>query len=186
MMKKEIIIMTIREFIELYEKEDKYLNEIISIKRYLSTHDKLRLAESVIEESAEYDRFYVKFDTYKKYLAFVFSVIEAHTDLKFSVSWDEKIAEYDVLCEKQLLNYIISNFKDSYEECWSVLNMKCSDLLADNSVEANIAKIAQSVTENLDVFTGTLSDKLAEIDLKKIIPENMDLNKLQWFLDKFK
>jgi hypothetical protein len=64
--------------------------------------------------------------------------------------------------------------------------MKCDDLLAENSIEASVAKVATSISENLDVFAGTLSDKLSEIDLKKIIPEDLDLNKLQRLLNKFK
>ena len=179
--------MKITELLELHEQgKTENLKELISIKTYMPVPEKLRIADVVIDASAEYDRGYIKFDTYKKYLAFVFATIEAHTALEFAMGWDERIAEYDVLCEKGLFKHIIEGFQDSYDDCWFVLNMKCNDLLADNSVEANMAKIAQSVIENLDVFAGTLSDKLAEIDLKKIIPEDLDLNKLQKFLNRLK
>ncbi len=177
---------TVREFIEQFENGKTPLADLMTIKTYMSVPEKLRIAEIVIDSSAEYDRGYVKFDTYKKYLAFIFAVIEAHTELEFAADWDTRIAEYDALCKKGLFNHIIECFQDSYDDCWLVLNMKCNDLLANNSVEANMAKIAQSVIENLDVIIGTLSDKLAEIDLKKIIPEDLDLNKLQKLLNKFK
>ena len=67
-----------------------------------------------------------------------------------------------------------------------VLQMKYDDLLASNSVEASMARVATSISENLDVIIGLLSDKLSEVDLKKIIPEDLDLNKLQKLLNKFK
>lgn len=179
--------MKVSELLEVYKQPKiENLKDIISIKTYISTPEKLHIAENIINASVAYDRGYVKFDTYKKYLTSVFALIEAHTDLEFSVDWDERVAEYDALCESGLLGKIIAEFQHSYEICWSVLNMKCDDMLVDNSVEANIAKIAQSVVENLDVFAGTLSDKLAEVDLKKIIPEDLDLNKLQKFLNKLK
>ena len=179
--------MKIAELLKLH-KEDKIenLKELISTKTYISTPEKLRVTENIIDASAEYDRGYVKFDTYKKHLVSVFALIEAHTNLEFSVDWDERVSEYDALCEYDLIGRIIAGFQHSYETCLSVLSMKCDDILADNSVEANIAKIAQSLVENLDVFAGTLSDKLAEIDLKKIIPEDMDLNRLQKLLNTLK
>lgn len=179
--------MTIKKLLELYEQPKiENVKDIISIKTYISTPEKLRIADEIIDASVEYDRGYVKFDTHKKYLASIFAFIEAHTDLEFAADWDERVSEYDALCKAGLIGRIITEFQHSYETCLSVLAMKCDDLLVENSIEASVAKVAQSIIENLDVFAGTLSDKLSEIDLKKIIPEELDLNKLQKLLNKIK
>ncbi len=160
--------------------------EIIKVKKHISTPEKLLVAKEAMDASVEFDRGYISFDSHKKYLAFIFAVIEAHANLEFADTWDERVAEYDVLCEKELLGHIIAEFQHSYETCMSVLQMKCDDLLALNSVEASMAKVATSISENIDVLVGTLSDKLSEINLKKIIPEDLDFNKLQRLLNKFK
>lgn len=177
--------MKVNEFIKEF-KNTTNIEEIIEVKKHISTPEKLRIAKEAMDASVEFDRGYISFDSHKKYLAFVFATIEAHTNLEFTREWYERVAEYDALCENELIGHIIAGFQHSYETCLSVLNMKCDDLLVDNSVEASIAKIAASISENLDVFIGALSDKLSEIDLKKIIPEDLDLNKLQRLLNKFK
>ena len=178
--------MTIKEFIKTIQETEIPVAELIATKRYIPSAEKIRIAKEVIDFSVEYDRGFVKFDSYAKHLSFTFSVIEAHTDLCFADDWADKMQEYDALCENDLLDTIIDTFRKDYETSLEILDMMCGDLLADNSIEASVAKLTQSISENLDVFVGTLSDKLEKVDIEKIIPKNLDLNKLQEFLRKFK
>jgi hypothetical protein len=178
--------MTIREFIKTIKEVETPVAELIATKRYIPSAEKIRIAKAVIDFSVEYDRSFVKFDSFAKHLSFIFNVVEAHTDLKFADDWAERMQEYNILCENDLLNAIIDTFRKDYEASLEVLEMMCNELLVDNSIEASVAKVAQSIAENLDVFVGTLSDKLEKIDIEKIIPKNLDLNKLQEFLRKFK
>ena len=162
------------------------ISDLISTKRYISSAEKEHIAKESIDLSVEYDRGFIKFDSYKKHLSFLFCVIEAHTDLCFEDNWADKMREYDVLCETELLDAIIDTFRKDYEASLDVLNMMCDDMLADNSIEASVAKLATSVSENLDVFVGALSDKIEDLDIEKIIPKDLDLNKLQGLLNNFK
>ena len=177
--------MTIREFVKKIQK-GATSSELISVKRYISSAEKICIANEVMDLSVEYDRGLIKFDSYKKHLAFLFAAIEAHTDLRFADDWSEKICEYDLLCENDLLDAIIGTFEKDYHASREVLDMMCADMLAENSLEASIAKLAQSASENLDVFVGALADKLEDLDIEKIIPKDLDLNKLQGFLSNFK
>ena len=183
--------MEIKEFVEAY-KAKKFMNTKDDIKKelevieYLSSADKIRLVKEVIDFSVEYDRGFIKFDSYKKYLSFLFAMVEAHTDLRFSDNWDDKIQEYDELCESELLDAIIDAFRKDYEKSLGMLNMMCGDILADNSIEASVAKVAQSISENLDILTTTLTDKIESVDIEKIIPKDLDLDKLTGLLSKFK
>jgi len=178
--------MTIREFIETIKETEIPVVELITTKKYISSAEKIRVAKEAIDFSVEYDRGFVKFDSYAKHLSFIFKVIEAHTDLHFADDWAERMQEYDALYENDLLNATIDTFRKDYEASLEVLEMICGDMLADNSIEASVAKVAQSISENLDVFVGTLSDKFEKVDIEKIIPKNLDLNKLQEFLKKIK
>ena len=177
---------TIKEFIEAMKNGEVAISDLISVKKYISSTEKVCLAKKVIDLSVDYDRGFVKFDSYKKHLAFVFTVIEVHTDLRFADSWDEKVCEYDLLCENDLLDVIIGTFEKDYHASREVLDMMCTDMLAENSLEASIAKLAQSASENLDVFVGALTDKLEDLDIEKIIPKDLDLDKLQGLLNNFK
>jgi hypothetical protein len=85
-----------------------------------------------------------------------------------------------------LIDTIIDTFRKDYEASLEVLNMMCNDMLADNSIEASVARLSQSVSDNLDVVVGTLADKIEDFDIKKIIPKDLDLNKLMELLSKIK
>ena len=178
--------MNIKEFVKATKENTSSMAELIAVNKYISSAEKIRIANEVMDISAEYDRGFIKFDSYKKYLAFTFAIIEAHTDLRFADNWDDKMHEYDILCESELLDAIIDTFKTDCDTSLKVLDMMCNDLLANNSIEASVAKVAQSVSENLDVFVGTLSDKLEDFDIQKIIPKDLDLNKLIGLLNKTK
>jgi hypothetical protein len=170
--------MMIKEFI----KEA----ELLTTKKYIPAAEKVRIAKEVLDFSAEYDRGFIKFDSYRKHLVFTFAVIEAHTNLIFADDWADKMQEYDMLCENDLLDKIIDTFDRDYVETLEVVNMMCDDMLADNSIEASVAKLTQSVSENLDVLVGALSDKIEGLDIEKIIPKGLDLNKLMGLLNKVK
>ena len=178
--------MTIREFINKALIEGTVISDLITAKKYIPAEAKIRLAKEVLDFSAEYDRGFIKFDSFAKHLSFTFGVIEAHTDLHFADNWAERMQEYDMLCENELLDAIIDTFRKDYEVSLEVLDMMCDDMLADNSIEASVARLSLSVSENLDIFVGTLADKLEDFDIKKIIPKDLDLNKLQGLLSKIK
>ena len=177
---------TIKEFCEEMHDTKQEIKDFIVIKKYISFEDKIRLAKSVIDFSTDYDRGFVKLDNIKKHLSFTFDVIEAHTDLIFADDWDVKMQQYDVLCQNNLLDAIICEFENDYRASRDVLDMMCADMIAENSIDASIAKLVQSASENLDVFVGALADKLEDIDIEKIIPKDLDLDKLKGFLGKLK
>lgn len=178
--------MTIKEFIETIKDNTISLADLIAAKKYISSAEKIRIAKEVMDTSVEYDRGFVKFDSYKKHLAFTFSVLEAYTNLHFTDDWSDKMQEYDMLCENDLLDKIIDTFRKDYEASLEVFDMMCEDMLADNAIEASIVRLATSITENLDVFVGALVDKIEELDIEKIIPNDLDLNKLTGLLNKIK
>lgn len=177
---------TIKEFCDAYKANETNILDLLSVKKYISSEAKIRLAKDVLDFSVEYDRGFIKFDNYAKHLAFTFGVVEAHTDLRFADDWTERMQEYDMLCENDLLDAVIDAFRKDYEVSLEVLDMMRADMLADNSIEASVARLSQSVSENLDIFVGTLSDKIEELDIEKIIPKDLDLNKLMGLLGKIK
>ena len=178
--------MTIKEFIKKTTEGTVPVTELIAAKKYIPAAEKIRIAKAVMDFSVEYDSGFIKFDSYKKHLSFLFSVIEAHTNLKFATNWADKMQEYDALYETELLDAIVDIFRRDYEASLEILDMMCNDLLADNSIEASVAKLTTRLSENLDIFVGAVSDKIGEFDVEKIIPKDLDLNKLQGFLHKLK
>lgn len=177
---------TIKKFVDVYKVNETNIYDLISVKKYIPYEEKVRIARDVVDFSADYERGFIKIENLKKYFAFIFAVIEAHTDLRFADAWEDKMQEYDLLCENDLVDTIIGTFEKDYNASSHVLDMVCDDMLAENSFEASVAKLTQSAAENLDVLIGTLADKLEDTDIEKIIPSNLDLNKLQSFMSKFR
>ena len=178
--------MKIAEFCEAYKANEINLLDLISVKKYISIEDKIQMAKNIIDFAVEYERGFVYLNNMKKHFAFIFNVIEAHTDLKFEDGWTDKMHEYDILCENNLLDVIVSAFSNDYIASKEILDIMCEDVVAKNSIEASIAKLTQSVSENLDVFVGALADKLEDLDIEKIIPNDLDLDKLKGLLNNFK
>jgi hypothetical protein len=178
--------MKIAEFVNDVKNGEKAASNLMITKKYISSDEKVRLAKTVIDDSVEYDRGFIKCDSYKKHLSFIFGFIELHTDLCFADDWIDKMQEYDALCENGLIDVIIGSLRDEYENALMILDMLCNDVLADNSIEASVARLTQSVSENLDVLVGALTDKLEDFDIEKIIPKDLDLNKLTRLLNKVK
>lgn len=180
--------MKILEFIKSVQATEKntLISDIISVKKYISSANKIRIAKDVMDFSVEYDRGFIKFDSYKKHLAFIFASIESHTDLCFSDVWADKMQEYDALCENGLLNDVIDEFKEDYHASLKILNMMCKDMLADNSIEASVARLTTSITDNIDIFVGALKDQFKDLNIEEIIPNGLDLDKLQGLLNKIK
>ena len=180
--------MKIAEFIEMVHNNERniMMSDVISIKKYIPSINKIRIAKEVMDFSVEYNRGFIRFDSYKKHLAFIFSSIESHTDLYFSEVWADKMQEYDALCENGLLDCIIDEFKEDHHATLKVLNMMCKDMLADNSIEASMSRLITSISDNLDVLVGALTDKFEDFDIAKIIPKDLDLDRLQGLLNNLK
>lgn len=179
--------MKIKEFVELV-KENEVINlvDLISVKKYISYAEKVHMANNVIESCVDYERGLIMIRNHKKHLMFIFTVIETYTSLKFADEWSDKMQEYDLLCENDLLDAIIEEFEKEYNASREVLDLLCMDRISENSIEASLAKLAQSISENLDVFVGALTDKLEDIDVEEIIPSDLDLDKLIGLLNKIK
>lgn len=180
--------MTINEFMKIIQESEMptAILDFAEVKKYIPSMEKIRIAKEVMDFSVEYDRGFIKIDSYKKHLSFVFCAIESHTNLRFADSWSDKMQEYDMLCENELLDAIVDTFRKDYEDSLAVLNMMCDDIILDNSIEASVARLVQSIAENLDVIVGELADKIEDFNIEQIIPKNLDLNKLTGLLNSLK
>ena len=178
--------MKIREFVEKMKENNVDVSTLISTKKYVPFVNKISMAKEIMDFCVDYERGFIKPDSIKKYLAFNFVVIEMHTNLRFAEDWADKVQEYDLLCENELIDAIIDTFQRDYYASRDVLNMVCADMISENSLEASVSKLTQSAIENLDVFVGALADKLENFDVEKIIPKDLDLDKLKGLLNNFK
>ena len=189
--------MTIQEFVkDFHDKKiqntkmndhaiSDYLKKELEIKTYLPFRTKREVAELVIAQNTEWVDGVKKHDSINAYIGFVVAMIGAHTNLIFS---EDPVADYDILAENGLLPHIITEFKESYDECDIILKMALAMELEDNNINVSVARFLDGILKKLDGVGEVLKGSLGNLDLKEILGVNFnneDLANLKGFLDKY-
>jgi hypothetical protein len=92
------------------------------------------------------------------------------------------------LSESGLLEPIIAQFQKSYSECEAILKMTAADALADNNLNAVVARFLDGILDKLDVVGDGLKNMIESIDLNSILGKDFteeNLSQLKGFLDRY-
>lgn len=176
-MKIEKLLMDIRN------KEFK-LESGLDIKKYLPIEVKKTIAQAIIYDCTSDESGVVKVDSVERYMSYVRHMITTHTNLEYT---DEN---YDVLCSTEygdttLLNAIIECFGDDAKECSRILDLVMSDYMQESTLDFTLAKFLYDASGAINKLAKKITEKLNGIDLKSMIPESVDMNKLGTFLNKY-
>lgn len=182
--------MTINELVALMsqnktkllkaEQIQAFLKKELNVKEYLSIKAKKELVENIVDACILYADGIFKFDDIDKYICFTMKVIEAYTGLELSSDMEE---DYDMLCEAKLLNPVIDTFKAEYDEVNILLQMKCEYVLHENTIEAQLGRFFENVTDKLDLLVKALSEQVSNFDMKNLSFNAEDLQKLTKFIN---
>ena len=188
--------MTIQGFIEEFNEKkimntplapnavSDYLQKNLEIKTYIPFKEKRLLAETIVQHNTKEIDGIKHNDSINQYIAFVCAMLAAHTNLEFSA---DPVEEYDMLAASGLLQQIIAEFQESYNECEVILKMALSMELEDNNINVLVGKFLNGILQRLDGVGEVLKDKMGNFDLKDILGADFkqeDLAKLSGFLDK--
>ena len=172
--------MKVQELLENIQKENFDLEEALSIKKYLPIDVKKTLAQSIIYECVSDAFGATKIDSVQKYMAYVRYMITTHTDLEYD---DE---DYDIVCSTEygdgtLIDAIFDCFERDAEEFEMILDMMVEDYMHELSIEYSVARLIN----DLSVRIGRFADKAGKLDIQKMIPEGLDVEKINSFLNKY-
>lgn len=162
-------------------KEDNYnIEEALNVKKYLPIDVKKAIAQGIIFECASEEFGAIKIDYVQKYIAYVRHMITTHTDLEYT---DE---DYDTICSAEykdgtLLDAIFECFERDAEEFEMILDLVLEDYMQNFSVEYTIARFVNEFGATIKGF----ADKVNGLDVEKIIPKDLDVQKLNGFLNKY-
>lgn len=163
-----------------------YLKEKLEIKTYIPFREKRRVVEMVVAQNIEEVDGIKKSDAINQYISFVVAMLSLHTVLDFS---DDPVEDYDLLAESGLLQQIIAEFKESYDESDILLKMALASELEDNNINALVGKFLNGLLEKLDGIVDIAKSAMDGIDFKELIGADFkqeDLAKLNSFLDRIK
>ena len=172
--------MKVNELLMNIHNKEFNLERGLQVKKYLPMETKKTIAQGIIYECTTGEDGFIKVDSVQQYMSYVKYMITMHTNLEYTSE------NYDQLCSTQygetnLLNAIIDCFSLDAKECDRIVNMTVSDYIQYNSVEAQIGKISKGLNDVLE----SLKTKINEFDTKSIIPEGLDVDRLNHFLTKY-
>lgn len=182
--------MTIKMLVELMSKNktkllkaeqiQAFLKRELEVKEYLGIKQKKAIVDEIVNECILYDDGVFKFDDIEKYITFTMRTIAAYTNLELSEDIEE---DYDLLCEAKLLESVINTFKKEYDDVNVLLQMKCDYILSGNTIEAQLGRFLDGVSNKLDDVLSVLSDKLGNFDMNNLPIDAESLQKLMKFIN---
>ena len=135
----------------------------LEVKNYLSIKEKKDLIDKIIYNSAYFEDGILKINAIDCYVYFTMFTIDAYTNLEI----DNVEACFDVLSESGLISVIISALGQEYNDVNTYLNMKRSELLADNSIEVQVGKFLNNISGEVENLKTALIDVLGGFDINK-------------------
>ena len=167
--------MTVKEFVEKYNKDESALKNCVTCK-YLSYVKKCNLCERIIKatyyRTNEDGTKTLHVDSVSKHMLFKLSVVDTYT--KIDVDFNHAVAEYDLLKENYIFD-IIEGFIGEVElsELKHVLDMTEKDVIS-NEYEPHAF-----ISNQVERFGGLLGLSLSPA-LEKLVSviENLDTDKI--------
>lgn len=176
--------MKVQELLANIKNKEFNLEKGLQVKKYLPIEVKKTIAQGIIYDCTNDDNGAIKVDSVERYMSYVRYMITYHTNLEYT---DD---DYDMLCSTEyngtnLLNAVIDLFGEDAKECSRILNLMMDDYMQEMSVEVNITRFLNNLNNYIGQFADKIIQKTDDIDLKSIIPEYMDMNKLNKFLQSY-
>ena len=141
------------------------------------------LVDQIVNECIIFEDGVFKFDGIDKYICFTMRTIEAYTNLELS---DDIEDDYDLLCETQFLEAIVGALKKEYDEVNILLQMKSDYILSANTMEAQLGRFLDGISDKLDVIVDVAAKKIDGFNMKDLPIDSDGLQKLMKFLGKQK
>lgn len=163
-----------------------YIKKELEIKDYIPFSTKKQIAEMVVKQNMTEENGVKKIDSVGQFIGFIMAMLVAHTNL--DINTEDPVADYDALSEAGLLEPIIAQFHKSYSECEAILKLTAADALADNNLNAVVARFLDGILDKLDGVGDGLKNMIEGIDLNSILGKDFteeNLSQLKGFLDRY-
>lgn len=176
--------MKINELVANIRNAQFDLERRLEVKKYLPIELKKTIAQGIIFDCTDNSEGVIKVDSLERYMSYVRHMIIHHTNLEYTDG------DYDTLCsteygEGNLLNAIVECFGADAQECSRILDLMMNDYMQENTIEFTIVRLLNGLGNSLDGVIGVLNEKLNGFDLKSMMPENMDVQQVMNFLEKY-
>ena len=174
--------MKIKELVESIKSKDFNIKKELKVKKYIPVMDKKKLAISVLSACTDDFDGFITVDRFKMNICFNMYVLASYTNLEITSSFNEMVEEYDILCEKGIFQKITTLFKEDYDVSYAVLNDELKGLLTQNSIDAQVIKVVNKISDILDI----VGEKIENVDFDALLPKGIDIGKMSSILNMLK
>lgn len=176
--------MQINELLMNIHNKDFKLESGLQVRKYLPIEVKKTIAQSIIYDCTDNISGIVKVDSLERYMSYVRHMITTHTNLEYTD------ADYDKLCSTEygdttLLNAIIECFGEDAKECSRILDLIMSDYMQESTIDFTMVKLLHDASSAVGKIASKITQVIGELDVKSIIPESVDMDKLGKFLKNY-
>ena len=156
--------------INMYDKNFNIL-EKLEVKHYIPIIEKKQFVIGVIAACTDENDGFISVDRFKMNVYFNMKMLELYTNLDIAENFDDMILQYDELCEKRVMDGLLNLFENDYKMMYSVLEGELDTLLVQNSIDAQVVRIANKISGFLD----DASIGLSGLDLSVVLPNIAEL-----------
>lgn len=174
--------MKVQEFIERMNGSESLKEAGLQVKSYLPIIQKKKIAMDMTLACVDESDGFVRIDRFKMRVYFAMKMIDAYTNLEVANDFNGMVEQYDMLHEHNVFSLVIADFASEYCAMESIVEDEVREILSDNSLEAQVAKIGTKIISVLNV----LGDKLNSVDLQTMFPGGADMNQLVNMVNKLK
>ena len=166
--------MKINEFIKKLEND----KEIYPVKNYIPLQIKRILARDALEKAMDDSDGFIKLDRTMADVYFAMNLIREY----FDVEIEDIENDYEAIMAAGF-SFDDNIFKDICR-AYKVFDYEEKDLMTQNSIEAQVAKVANSLVNAIDVLSEKMSGAIGDFDINQIVPEGTDVNEFIGMLNK--
>ena len=166
--------MKVQELLSnMYDNNFNFLEEL-NVKHYIPVLEKKQFVVGVLAACTDENDGFVSVDRFKMNIYFNMKVLELYTNLEIADNFDDMIEQYDALCENCVMDGLLSLFADDYKMMCNVLDGELDVLLVQNSIDAQVVRIANKISNFLDITSSGLNG----LDLNTVLPDVANLTEL--------
>lgn len=171
--------MKVQELVEVV-KDNAYVDvkDLLEINKYISIEKKREIARHVLAVCIveEYD--FIMIDEFLRDVYFDMYMLTEYTNLELSHDVESMCKEFDLLYSLGLMDNIVAVFADDYTRARNILNAQIKYILADSSIESQLAKAMTRFDKQFISVLNVISEKIGEFDINSILPKDTDINEL--------
>lgn len=153
------------------------IEDVITTKTYLPILQKKDLAHKILAKSTVYYDGMTHIDYTMKDVCLKMEIMRAYTDIEVAKDKEKMIEEYDALMAAGLLSNISFQYmnESEYHAVCNVLDNVVTELKENKTLEASVAKLADSIDQNMSELVEAIVEKIKVLELDALLPEDMNL-----------